>query len=182
MASIGDTMHHHDPSPRPSVRTRHGSDTRGLLSGIQVGLVKKIMVGNYQEIARKVKFSVITSRSTVRGRDSSQTPPGSTKEHTGSPGKCNITTETTKQRPLIQRTTTDRSTTHERRAIIGCLVQRTSIFGPRAQKAPVERSLGGAGGGILIRPLDERHRVARSLALSAGGWVGWLGGREIGIL
>ena len=35
MASIGGTMHH-DPSLRPSVRARHGTDTRDLLSGMQV--------------------------------------------------------------------------------------------------------------------------------------------------
>ena len=35
MASISDTMHH-DPSLRPSVRARHGSDARDLLSGVHV--------------------------------------------------------------------------------------------------------------------------------------------------
>ena len=35
MASIGGTMHH-DPSLRPSVRARHDTNTRDLLSNMQV--------------------------------------------------------------------------------------------------------------------------------------------------
>ena len=66
--------------------TKRMADYRGARPGtrmdVQFPSKKSAMVGNYQEIARIVKFSVITSQSLVRGRDSSQTSPGSSYQGT----------------------------------------------------------------------------------------------------
>ena len=64
MASIGDTIHH-DPSPslRPSVRARHSSDARDLLSGVHVApfhertpihtMPQDVILSPNQDVARR---------------------------------------------------------------------------------------------------------------------------------
>ena len=62
MVSIGDAMHH-DPSLRPSVRARHSSDARDLLSGVHVApfhertpiqtMSQDVILSPNQDVARR---------------------------------------------------------------------------------------------------------------------------------